>query len=71
MLCCGLLQSRRCSVLCCAVPAGCSLASIVKGYRGSSSSSSNSSYQIAFAGYTDAAAAQAALEGCVTEVLTR
>jgi hypothetical protein len=52
------------------VTAGSSLASIVKGYTNNGGSSS-SSYQIAFAGYANAAAAQAALEACVTEVLTR
>jgi len=60
--------------------AGSTLASIIKGYghhtstgqqQQQSSSSSSSVHQIAFVGYSDAPAAQAALEGCVTEVLTR
>lgn len=65
-----LLMYTHMSCLCwCAT--GSSIASVVKGYTLDSSSSSSKSYQIAFAGYADSAAAQEALEGCVTEVLTR
>lgn len=55
------------------IAAGSSLASIVKGYPGLQDSSGSSSrrYQISFAGYSSSDAAQEALEGCVTEVLTR
>jgi hypothetical protein len=60
--------------MCCAnvaavgVAAGASLACAVKGF---SSSSSSSSSALAFVGYSSAAAAQAALDDCLLEVLTR
>jgi hypothetical protein len=56
------------------VVAGSSLACTVKVFSSSSSSSSSnssSSSALAFAGYSNAAAAQSALDGCLLEVLTR
>ena len=66
----GTCAACLCLAVLSAVHAGAHLASVLKGYS-SSSEGSSSTFQIAFAGFADAAAAQASLEGCVTEVLTR